>query len=63
MSLDDDFFVCWFVVKEKKSLCNRFWQSFLFYLKKSKISSLYLKKKTQANQTLRFFSILNTSRQ
>ena len=63
MSLDDDFFVCWFVVKEKKSLFNRFWQSFLFYLKKSKISSLYLKKKTQAHQTLRFFSILNTSRQ
>ena len=39
MSLDDDFFfVCWFVVKEKKKslFITRFWQSFLFYLKTSK---------------------------
>lgn len=64
MSLDDDFFLCWFVVKEKNLFLLDFGsQSFLFYLKKSKISSLYLKKKTQAHQTLRFFSILNTSRQ
>lgn len=65
MSLDDDFFfVCWFVVKEKKK--SLFFNSilavlsFLFEEEVKEISSLYLKKKTQAHQTLRFFSLRNT---
>jgi len=39
---------------------------FLFFFEEKKVksfSSLYLKKKTQAHQTLRFFYISNTSRQ
>tara|TARA_B100001769_G_C22012109_1_gene543910 strand:- start:108 stop:299 length:192 start_codon:yes stop_codon:yes gene_type:complete len=63
MSLDDDFFLCWFVVKENLFLLD-FGSPFFFYLKKSKrFLHFILKKKTQAHQTLRFFSILNTSRQ
>jgi len=64
MSLDDDFFVCVLVCCERKEKIYFFYSilavlSFLFEEVKD-FSSLYLKKKTQAHQTLRFFSTLNT---
>jgi len=63
MSLDDDFFVCVLVCCERKEKISFYYSilavlSFLFEVKE--ISSLYLKKKTQAHQTLRFFSLRNT---
>jgi len=63
MSLDDDFFLCVLVCCERKEKISFYYSilavlSFLFEVKE--ISSLYLKKKTQAHQTLRFFSTRNT---
>ena len=65
MSLDDDFFLCVLVCCERKEKISFFYSilavlSFLFEEEVKEISSLYLKKKTQAHQTLRFFSLRNT---